>query len=162
MTFSPLGPEFKKAAIDWLLTNGTCESMSQSTGTSLAYLSVYGVDYDACDMPDFARVAINSGDTDHGATYGEAFACTVYSLDPRFTGKNSWQRGDAFEFWVGQEDIMRLMLGQMIVGVINAAESGDSAWKARAYQGEVERLNRHIEAKAEHARRPATERGSDD
>lgn len=147
---------FKKAAIDWLLANGTCESMTDSTGLALARLSVYGVDYEGTDMPDFTTVAIDAGDTFNKATYGEAFACTVYSLDPRFVGKRSWERRDASEFWVGKDDIMRLMLSQMIMGVINAAETGDTAWKARANPGEVERLRRY--RAAEEAHRQANQR----
>lgn len=133
-------PEFKKAAIDWLLTNGQCESMSQSTRLALADLSVNGVDYEASDMPDFTTVAIDAGDTFNKATYGEAFATTVYPLG---YDKNTYR--DGYEFWVGKDDLMKIFLSNMIMGVIAAAETGDTEWKARANEREVERLHRHAD-----------------
>lgn len=140
-------PEFKKAAIDWLLTNGQCESMTESTGCVLAALSVRGVDYEASGMPDFTTVAIDPGDTDAAAVFGEAFAATIYPLgsDP-----SNWREGH--EFWVGKDDLMKVLLSNMIMGVINAFETGDSEWKARANEREVERLLRHREAEAERQR----------
>lgn len=149
--------EFKKAAIDWLLTNGTCDSMDTSTGTALADLTVRGVDYEASETPDFRSVAIEPGDSFHEATWGEAFACTVYPLG---YDKTNWREG--YTFWVGDQDIKRIFLGQMITGLIAAAETGDSGWKARAHQPEVERLLRHQAAEAERAARLAEARAAKD
>lgn len=140
-------PEFKKSAIDWLLANGQCESMTTSTALALASLSVRGVDYERTEMPDFTRVAIDSGDSFTDATYGDAFAATVYPVgaDPE-----NWREG--YEFWVGKDDLMQVLLSKMIMGVIAAAETGDTEWKARANEGEVARLLRNREAEAERQR----------
>lgn len=140
-------PEFKRAAIDWLLTNGTCESMTTSTALSLASLSVRGVDYEASEMPDFRTVALNAGDTFTGATYGEAFAATIY---PVGHDKDNWN--DQYEFWVGKDDLMQVLLSNMITGVITASETGDTGWKARAHPRETERLIRNRDAETERAR----------
>lgn len=140
-------PEFKRAAIDWLLTNGQCESMTETTRDVLAALSVRGVDYEASGMPDFTTVAIDPGDTDAAAVFGEAFAATIYPLgsDP-----TNWREGH--EFWVGKDDVMKALLSNMIMGVIAAFETGDSEWKARANEREVERLLRRADAEAERQR----------
>lgn len=140
-------PEFKKAAIDWLLTNGECESMTESTGLVLASLAVRGVDYEASEMPDFSTVAIDPGDTDAAAVYGEAFAAKIYPVgaDPK-----NWREGH--EFWVGKDDLMKVLLSNMIMGVIGAFETGDTEWKARANQHEVERIQRHADAQVERQR----------
>lgn len=148
-----LNPDaFKKAAIDWLLTNGECNSMTDSTALALADLSVNGIDYEATEAPDFDNVAIKPGDTFHEATWGEAFTTTVYPLKPD-APKESWQRYDGHTFFMGHDDLMKVLLSNMIKGLIEAAEVGDTAWKARANQREVERLTRNRDAEAERARR---------
>lgn len=142
-----VSPEFKRAAIDWVLTHGTCESMTESTSLALARLTVMGVDYDASDMPTFTTVTLDAGDTDNGATYGEAFACRVLPLG---SDKDNWRAGH--EFWVGKDDLMQVLMSNMIMGLISAAETGDAGWKARASTSEIARLERHREADAERAR----------
>lgn len=148
MTFPSPSPEFKKAAIDWLLTHGTCEAIDDSTGSALARLSVMGVDYEATEMPTFTVAALDAGDSYHEATMGEAFSCRVMPLgfDP-----SNFREGHTFH--VGKDDLMSLLLTNMIVGVINAAETGDSEWKARASQSAVERWERHRDTENERRRR---------
>jgi hypothetical protein len=134
---------FKVAALNWLLTHGRCESMTTSTALALADLTVRGVDYEASDLPDFRTVTLDSGDSFTDATYGQAFAATVYPLD---RDKDNWREG--YEFWVGDEDIKRLLVSTMILGVLAADEDGTEPWQARAHQGEVARMRRNREANA--------------
>lgn len=136
-------PEFKKAAIDWLLANGTCDTMTTTTGSALADLAVRGVDYADSEAPEFRTVALDDGDSFTSATYGEAFAATIY---PTGRDKTNWR--EEYTFWVGKDDLERLLLTNMIAGVIAAAETGDTAWKARANAREIERLERHRAAAA--------------
>jgi hypothetical protein len=126
---------FKKAAIDFVLTHGECDSMTTSTSLALADLTVRGLDYERSEMPDFRNVALDAGDSFHSATYGEAFACDVYALgaDPE-----NWR--DVYTFHIGDQDLKRILLHQVITGVVAAAEHGDAGWTARANERHVERL----------------------
>lgn len=134
-------PEFKRAAIDWVLAHGQSESMHHSTREALTDLAVRGVDYEASEVPDFRRVAVEPGDSFTEATYAEAFSCEVYPVDPEQAGNQF--RYDGYTFYVGDEDMKRIFLHQMIVGVLAAADSGDAEWKAR-----VERLTARITRRA--------------
>lgn len=131
-------PEFKKAAIDWLLTVGDHNSMTSSKPLALADLSVRGVDYVASDAPAFDTIDFGDGDSFHSGTQGRAFACEVFPLD---RDPNNWREG--YMFWVREEDLMSLLLVNMITGVIQAAEDGDASWKALADQREVARMTRN-------------------
>ena len=144
-------PEFKKAAIDWLLTVGHCEGRT-STGSALAALSVSGVDYDASEMPDFTRITTDPGDSFNEATYGEAFAARIYPNNSADRGKQSWARHDDFQFFVGDDDLKRIFLSQIIMGVLTAGDHGDVAWKARANPRAVATLTKIIKDDTERAR----------
>lgn len=138
---------FKRAAIDWVLANGTSTGMTHSTGSALADLTVRGVDYEDSEMPDFQRVAIKDGDSMTEATWGEAFATTVYPLD---RDKTNWREG--YTFHVGDDEIRRIMVSQMILGLLSAAETGDAEWKAKADQREIEWIERNRANEAERQR----------
>lgn len=141
---------YKKAAIDWVLANGTSNGMCHSTRSALADLSVRGVDYDDSDLPDFRMVATDGGDSFTDATHTEAFAATVYPLD---RDKANWREG--YTFHVGDDDIKRILMTQVILGVLAAATDGDAVWKAKVDENEVARIEKNRAADAEWKRQQA-------
>jgi hypothetical protein len=143
---------FKRASIDWLLATGRCESMTDSTRLALADLAFHGVDYEVSETPDFRNVALDAGDSFHQATFGEAFAATIYPLKAD-APEETWQRYDGHTFHVGKDDLMKVLIGNMIAGVIAAADGGDATWKAMADQNEIARFQRRRDAEVERARR---------
>lgn len=138
---------YKVAAINWLLANGTSKGMTHSTDSALADLSVRGVDYEDSETPDFQMVAVDDGDSFNRATYAEAFSTTVYPLD---RDKTNWREG--YTFHIGEDALKRVLISQVILGVLAAAEGGDEAWKAKADQREIERIEGYRAREAERER----------
>lgn len=143
-------PEFKRAGIDWLLANGRCESISMSTGLALARLAVSGVDYERSTAPTFGQIVDEPGDSFNEATYAKGIGATIYAAD---ADPADWR--DEYTFEIGAEDVMEIVVGAVIAGVIAAGKSPEQAqqeWTARAYPKEIERLRENAARRAERDR----------
>lgn len=127
-------PAYKKAAIDWLLSVGQCESMTESTGLVLAQFKVRGVDYERSEMPRFGSAMVEPGDSFTEATYADAVSASIMPI-----GGREWR--DEHTFVIPPEDWKHLMLGAIIRGIVTAnSEGAEGKWQARAYEKEVEAI----------------------
>lgn len=139
-----IDPGYKKAAIDWLLAHGICDSMTTSTCRALFDLADRGVDYEASEMPDFRHVAIKPGDTINDPVYADALSATI-------TPVGSTDFRDTYDFVVSPDQWNSIVFSFILRGVLAAAEAGDTDWKARY----PEQRARHDERIAEQAAREA-------
>lgn len=130
MTAQP-DPAYKKAAIDWLLSEGVVREMSWGTVSALALLAVRGVDYDRSGMPDFGLTHIDSGDSFTDAETAETVYARIVPVGAA--------RYEEFTFFIDPDNWKNLVMGAMIRGVVQAGTNGKQLWLDKADPALVER-----------------------